>query len=544
MSVYSKVLPCGAIIAVALFLGDFRLIGQSLETAENERSVRIAGAGTTLPIATARMYEMLRLGELDIESGQSDTMIVGRVHERLKQTYKGLPVFGGQLVRQMDGRSVISVAGRIYNGIELDVMPKIAAAKAVSNVLSNLGTRASVNGEVTLGVKPIVGGKYTLVYRFNVRNGLDARIVDVDANSGEVIQSITRLRTIESIGQGTGVLGDLKKVSSNSVSSIFEASDRFRPAPILTLDFKGNMPRLVDFFKTGVLHNADIATDIDNVWNDAAVVDAHVYQGWTYDFYFKNFGRRGIDDANSPIVGIVHPLLRADAALYHPDDVNTFIDNALWLGDLNVMMYGDGTGVFFNYLAGSLDVIAHELSHGVTQHSSDLIYLDEPGALNEAFSDIMGAAAEFYFQPFGSGPNRGDWLIGEDTYRPHPGFLRSLNNPIAAGCPDHYALRQFIGTETDNGGVHINSMIAGHAFYLAVMGGRNRFSGIEVLGVGQADIQKMAKIFYRGFVFLLGPSSNFSDARAATLQAATDLYGAASNERTQLEQAWTAVGVH
>jgi bacillolysin len=151
---------------------------------------------------------------------------------------------------------------------------------------------------------------------------------------------------------------------------------------------------------------------------------------------------------------------------------------------------------------------------------------------------------EFFFQPAGTGSARADWQIAEDVVLLPPGFLRSLSNPMAVGDPDHYSLRQFIGTDNDEGGVHYNMTIATHAFYLAVNGGQNRVSRVNVTGVGMANIERMERVFYRAFVMLLPPGATFADARRATLQAATDLYGSGSNERTQVAQAWTAVGVN
>jgi Zn-dependent metalloprotease len=119
-----------------------------------------------------------------------------------------------------------------------------------------------------------------------------------------------------------------------------------------------------------------------------------------------------------------------------------------------------------------------------------------------------------------------------------------LNNPVAGGEPDHYTLRQFIGTTVDDGGVHYNPTIATHAFYLSVVGGRNRVSGITVPGIGMTNIERMERIFYRAFTLLMAPNSRFSDARRATIQAAADLFGAGSAERAQVELAWTAVGVN
>jgi len=205
------------------------------------------------------------------------------------------------------------------------------------------------------------------------------------------------------------------------------------------------------------------------------------------------------------------------------------------------VMFGDGDGFVFDYLAGGLDVVAHELTHGLTEFTSKLEYFEEPGALNEAFSDIIGTAVEFYHQQPGTGPQRADWLIAEDVTRGQPGFLRSLQNPVRVGFPDHYSIR-YTGAD-DNGGIHINSNIINHAFYLAVAGGTNRVSRVSVQGVGLANMERMERIFYRAFALMLGPLSNFRDARNATLQAASDVYGVASNERAQLLQAWNAVGV-
>jgi thermolysin len=211
------------------------------------------------------------------------------------------------------------------------------------------------------------------------------------------------------------------------------------------------------------------------------------------------------------------------------------------------MVYGEGLpegltfqGQRWDYLAGGLDIVGHELTHGVTQYSSNLIYEGEPGALNEAFSDIMGTSIEFFFQPPGSGPLQADYLVGEDVIV--PGGIRSMQNPRLYGHPLHYDER-FTGPE-DNGGVHINSGIPNNAFYLAVEGGANAYSGLVVTGVGGANREQIEKVFYRAFVQLLPPSASFATARSATIQAARELYGSGSPAEQAVTQAWTAVGVN
>jgi bacillolysin len=178
--------------------------------------------------------------------------------------------------------------------------------------------------------------------------------------------------------------------------------------------------------------------------------------------------------------------------------------------------------------------VAHELTHGLTQFTSDLVYQGEPGALNEAFSDIIGVSVDFYQRPNGA-----NYLIGEDIIT--PGGIRSMDAPTAYGYPDHYSVR-YTGTG-DNGGVHINSSIINHAFYLAVEGGTHRLGG-TVAGVGRANREQIEKVFFRAFTLMLPQNANFSLARAATVQSAADLYGAGSAAHGAVIQAWNAVGVN
>jgi thermolysin len=530
-----------ALAGLVILAGHLGLAGQQTAT---PRLRSVAASGAALQAWASRAEVMLRDGTLDIGRVQEDTMIPGRAHERLVQHHQGVPIFGAELIRQIEGGRPVSVFGQLFEDVALPTTtPSLAPGAAAALAERAVGAGASA-GQTTLGILPLAD-RFVLVYRTTVRSAWDVRVVSVNAVTGAIEQSRSRIRhQAPTIGEGTGVLGDRKKVSGVQSSSVYQATDRRRPATAFTLDFRGSVTRLNAFLQTGVVFLSDVASSSSNTWTDGAVVDAHVYEGWVYDYFFKRYGRRGIDDRNLEIVSIVHPLARSDAGRYPPDVVGTYINNASYFGD-GFMIYGDGDGSRFNYFAGALDVVAHELTHGVTDFSSGLEYHDEPGALNEAFSDIMAVGTEYFHQRPGQGPQRGpNYLIAEDVTRVAPGYIRSLQNPMALGDPDHYSLRQFIGTPIDDGGVHINSLIAGHAFYLAVAGGRNRVSGITVAGIGQANSERMERIFYRAFAFLLGPRSQFADARAATLQAAAELFGGSSNERAQIAQAWTAVGVN
>jgi thermolysin len=296
----------------------------------------------------------------------------------------------------------------------------------------------------------------------------------------------------------------------------------------------------------------DIANDSDNSWTDGANVDAHVYLGYTYDYYFKRFGRKGLDDRNAPIYAITHPVRRTDLASLPSGAVDDFALNAFWCGGCGpsfrgVMVFGEGLpvgrtigGQAVDYFSGALDIVAHELTHGLIDYSSKLIYRNESGALNESFADVIGTSVEFFYQAPGSGPRQADYLAGEDVFR--PGGIRSLADPGAFGDPDHYS-RRYTGSR-DGGGVHTNSGIPNHAFYLAIEGGTNRTSGLSVTGVGAANREQIEKAFYRAFVFMLTPNATFSSARTATVQAARELYGANSAAERAITQAWTAVGVN
>jgi thermolysin len=319
-----------------------------------------------------------------------------------------------------------------------------------------------------------------------------------------------------------------------------------RPPAINTNDMRGDYLRTINYLNEVIqLTTNDLGSDADNTWTDAAVVDAHVYTGWTYDYYFKRFNRRGLDNRDLPLINIVHPARRADFFQVFPL-VPDFYLNAFYAGD-GVMLFGEGLppgltlgGQTVDFFSGALDIVAHELTHGVTQYTSNLIYQNESGALNEAFSDIIGTSVEFYFQQPGSGNLRADYLLGEDVIR--PGGIRSHADPQAYGDPDHYS-RRYTGTE-DNGGVHTNSGIANNAYYLAIEGGTNRTSGLSVQGVGAANREQIERVFYRAFTQMLPANATFAVARAATIQAARDLFGANSAAERAMTQAWTAVGVN
>ncbi|MFI5075795.1 MAG: M4 family metallopeptidase, partial [Vicinamibacteria bacterium] len=410
-----------------------------------------------------------------------------------------------------------------------------------------------------LVVLPREDGTFRLTWLSRVRTSNDMVALFVDAKTGEEVWRYTLIHRQSAVGTGTGVLGDRKKLSVRQASSVFLADDALRPPTLITYDLKGNYSRVLQILD-GITNPAqsDIATDTDNTWTDGANVDAHAYIGFTYDYYFQRFGRRGLDGNNRAIRAIVHPAPREDPLSLPDFIIDNFLLNAFWCGECGqpgqgYMVFGEGLptrftlgGQNFNYFAAGFDVVAHELSHAVTEFTSSLIYQNESGALNESFSDIMGTGAEYYVRSTGRSDRPADYLIGEDIVTPaRPGALtgiRSMSDPRSFGDPDHYAIR-YTGPE-DNGGVHINSGISNHAFFLAIEGGTNRTSGLAVTGVGGGNREQIERIFYRGFTSYLTPNATFAQARQATLRAASELFGDSSAAFRAVQQAWTAVGVN
>ena len=493
-----------------------------------------------------RARAMADAGALRARKTHLDTTVPGRRHTRLAQLHRGVPVIGGELVLQDDGGRTVSVFGALFDGIDIAVEPRLTPDQALDVVSRRTAITLGLRRRPELSVLPHPDGSFRLVYPVRAFADGDLAVHYVDAVTAAIAWSHSVLERQAAPGIGTGVRGDTKKMSVRAEGPAFVADDVLRPPSLVTFDLRGDLFRAV-LFLNGViaLGVGDLATDADNRWTDGAAVDAHTYAGWTYDYFFKRFGRRGLDDADIPIVSLVHPVVRDDFARYSPANQDTFFLNAFYAGD-GLMVYGEGLpagatafGLTFDYLAGGLDVVAHELTHGVTEYSSNLVYEGESGALNESFSDMMAAGVEFFFQPPGAGPLQADYDLGEDVIR--PGGIRSMSNPAAHGHPDHYS-RRYTGP-LDGGGVHINSGIPNHAFHLAIEGGRNRTSGLEVQGVGAARREEIETVMYRAFTFLMPPRATFATARAATLQSARDLYGPGSAAERALAQAWTAVGV-
>ncbi|MBD2461795.1 peptidase M4 family protein [Oscillatoria sp. FACHB-1407] len=260
----------------------------------------------------------------------------------------------------------------------------------------------------------------------------------------------------------------------------------------------------------------------DPATGDAAVDEAYDGAGATYDLYAEVFERNSIDDRG----------LRLDSTVHYGVDYA----NAFWDG--SQMVYGDGDGELFERFTRAIDVIGHELTHGVIQYEANLIYYGEPGALNESFADVFGSLVKQ--RSLNQTAEEADWIIGAGLFTPNvQGVgIRSMkepgtayNDPVLGQDPQPGHVDDLYRGTADNGGVHINSGIPNRAFYLAAV------------AIGGYAWEKAGRIWYITLRDRLRSRANFRRAATATITVAGELYGADSPEQQAVRTAWEQVGV-
>ncbi len=262
---------------------------------------------------------------------------------------------------------------------------------------------------------------------------------------------------------------------------------------------------------------------------DPAADEAYDGAGATYALFSEVFNRNSIDGNG----------LRLDSTVHY----RTGYDNAFWNGQQ--MVYGDGdedlpeSQRLFNRFTIAVDIIGHELAHGVTQHTANLIYQGQSGALNESLSDVFGSLVKQRL--LGHAPADADWIIGEGLFTANVNGvgIRSMkepgtayNDPVLGKDPQPAHMRDYVETQADNGGVHINSGIPNRAFY------------VTALNLGGFAWEKAGQIWYLTLSSKLSASANFATAAAKTYEAAGDLYGAGSLEQQAVRAGWAEVGIN
>ena len=468
--------------------------------------------------------------------------LLGMTHYRYRQTYKGLELEGTMFLVHVKNDRMVSVNGTVFNRVQSASTPGIAATEALNAALDYVhadvyrwqlpqmeallkkqtGDPSATwypKGELVLA--PVNGepkdANYILAYRFDVyaEKPLRREYIFVNAANGAVIYTKDRIHYTDKIATAVTVYSGIREMTADSVNA---TTYRLRETG------RGNGIGTYNLQQTTNYTNTDFL-DTDNYWDnvnaqmDEYASDAHWGAEKTYDFYNVKFSRNSIDGNGFRLLSYVHY------------DVN--FANAFWDG--TEMTYGDGDGGNYTPFT-ALDVTGHEISHGLTEFTSGLNYAYESGAMNESFSDCMGNSIRHYGKPAASI----NWLIGDEI---SSSPFRSMSNPNAYGDPDTYQGNNWATGAADNGGVHSNSGVMNHWFYLLTEGGTGTNDNGDAYTVSGLGIDAAAAICFRMNTVYLVPTSQYADARSYSIQAAIDLYGPCTNEVVQTANAWHAVGV-
>ena len=511
----------------------------------------------------------------------------GFFHEKFQLFHKGIKVeFVTYTLHSKNGK-VVSISGEMYPINDFKIIPSLNAQTAFNNATRHIGAtsylwdnpeEAALAGNYQkpqgeLMIMPVFNDNVTdskekvklkLVYKYDIyaSQPLSRGDVYVDAHSGDVVFYNATIKHANNFGHSSfnpltkkakyipEVSTEKTKQLTNTLETLVAgtASTRYSGSQSIETTLSGGSYILKDASRGSGVNTYDLNTstnyasavnftDSDNNWTtaehsankDNGALDAHWGAEKTFDYWGVKHNRNSFNNSGAAINSYVH--------------YSSNYDNAFWDGSR--MTYGDGSGTYFDILT-SLDVAAHEIGHAVCTYTANLAYQRESGALNEAFSDIWGAAVEFY-----AAPTKSTWLIGEDIERRSGHLaLRSMSNPKSEGQPDTYGGTYWqnpnCGTPTqanDYCGVHTNSGVLNHWFYILVQGksGTNDIgSTYNVSGIG---MDKASNIAYRLESQYLSANSTYANARTYGIQSAVDLYGAGSPEVIATTNAFYAVGV-
>ncbi|MFF7724928.1 M4 family metallopeptidase [Streptomyces luteogriseus] len=453
----------------------------------------------------------------------------GSVHTRYERTYAGLPVLGGDLVvHESKSGAAKGVTRATKAALEVaSLKPAVTAAKAEKQAVTLAKEAGSAKTEANSAPRKVIwaaSGKPVLAYETVVgglqEDGTPNELhVVTDAATGKKLYEYQGIET----GTGNTTYSGQVTLTTTKSGSTYNLTDGTRGGHKTY-----NLNR-------GTSGTGTLFSGADDVWGtgnpsnaETAAADAHYGAQVTWDFYKSAFGRNGIRNDGKAAYSRVH---------YG----NSYV-NAFWSDSCFCMTYGDGSGNT-NPLT-SLDVAAHEMSHGLTSATAGLNYSGESGGLNEATSDIFGAGAEFFA---GNSSDVGDYLIGEEIDINGDGTpLRYMDKPSKDGSSKDSWSSGLGGVD-----VHYSSGPANHFFYLLSEGSGSKTingvtynsptsNGSTVTGIGRT---KALQIWYKALTTYMTSTTKYAQARTATLNAASALYGASSTEYKAVASAWSAVNV-
>lgn len=375
------------------------------------------------------------------------------------------------------------------------------------------------------GEEDVIPAELRLAYKLDIyaQYPLSRQIVFVDAANGKILGKRELIHTTNATGTAITAYSGTQTITTDFTGSTYRLRETGRGNGINTYDMR----------LAGTNYNAAVDfTDADNTWNnvnankDQYATDGHWGTEKTWDYYFTKFNRNSVDNAGFALNSYVHTNL---IAFGYGNNINAFWDGSR-------MTYGDGgtSGSVTYTPLTALDVCGHEITHGVTERTSNLNYSNQSGAMNEGFSDIFGTAIEFYAKGAS-----GNWNIGENI----GAAFRNMSNPNQFSQPDTYLGTFWYTGTADNGGVHTNSGVLNFWFYLLSQGGSGTNDIGNAYSVTGLGIDKAAAIAYRTNTFYLISTSNYAAARTYAIQSAVDLYGSGSPEEIATTNAMYAVGI-
>ncbi|WP_202702613.1 M4 family metallopeptidase [Flavobacterium sp. UGB4466] len=500
----------------------------------------------------------------------------GFTHEKFQLYEQGIKVeFANYTLHSKDGK-LVSMNGEFYALQNVKTTPKLSNKAAFDRAVAytgakqylweNLQDAAAMNYEKPKGELVLLpameeqgetrkSDKVRLAYKFDIyaTNPVSRGDLYIDAETGKVLFYNATIKHLGEYSHGNKVktakaIHQKEDATAKKAFVAANAATRYSGTQVIQTTLSGASYILADAtrglgintynMKKGTSYTAAVNfTDADNNWTaaeynnankDNGALDAHWGAEKTYDYWSTVHGRNSFDNAGAIIKSYVH--------------YSNAYDNAYWNG--SVMTYGDGSGTYFDILT-AIDVAGHEIGHAVCTYTANLAYQKESGAMNEAFSDIWGACIEY-----AAAPTKSIWLIGEDIERRSGHLsLRSMSDPNSEGQPDTYGGTYWINpnctptSSNDYCGVHTNSGVLNHWFYILSVGKSGTNDIGNAYNVTGITIDKAAKIAYRLESVYLTANSTFANARTSGIQSAIDLYGAGSPEVIATTNAFYAVGV-
>jgi len=364
-----------------------------------------------------------------------------------------------------------------------------------------------------------------------VRHALSTRQLSATERDKRIRRARAAVRTLQSdVSFRTGRVGALE--ARRPTRTVQRSVRRTRPGILAAVATAVAMPQrtIYDAGHSQRTPGREVRGEGDPATLDAEVNEAYEGLGATFDLFLQVFGRNSIDDRGLPLKGVVH--------------FGRDYDNAFWDG--TQMSFGDGDRQVFERFTITVDIMGHELTHGVTENEAGLIYWAQAGALNESISDVFGSLVKQYLH--GQTVAQADWLIGADTAAGtsllaagvNGAALRSMKDPgtayndpaLGGQDPQPGEMADYVQGFSDNGGVHINSGIPNRAFYLAA----NAIGGHAWETAGQVWYETLRSSFLR-------PNTRFLGFARLTLATAQRLFGGGSREVDAIGDAWTKVGI-